>query len=56
MNDDTTDATGVERASGNSWQTASKVDVDIDLRVQGVAQDAFFARRSEYARDQPAGE
>ena len=36
------DATGVEEASGNSWQTASKVDVDIDLRVQDVAQDAIL--------------
>ena len=29
-------------ASGNSWQTASKVDVDMDLRVQEVAQDAIL--------------
>ena len=40
--DGTRDATGVEKASGNSWQTASKMDVNIDLRVHGVAQDAIL--------------
>ena len=34
--------TGVQKGSGNRWQTASKMDVDIDLRVQGVAQDAIL--------------
>ena len=36
------DATGVEIASGNSWLTAAKMDVDIDLRVEGVTQDAIL--------------
>ena len=40
------DVKGVEIASGNSWHTASQVDqkpsVDIDLRAQGVAQDAIL--------------
>ena len=40
--DESRDATIVETASGNSWQTASKVDVDIDLRGQEVAQDAIL--------------
>ena len=40
--DGTRDVKGVEIASGNSWQVASKVDVDTDLRVQGVAQDEIL--------------
>ena len=40
--DGTRDATGVDIASGNSWHTASNMDVDIDLRAQGVAQDAIL--------------
>ena len=28
--------------TGNSWQKASEVDVDIDLRVQEVVQDAIL--------------
>ena len=39
--DETTDATGVDMASGSSWRTTSKVDVDLDLKVQEVAQNAF---------------
>ena len=39
--DETTDATGVDMASGNSWRTTLKVDVDLDLKVQEVAQNAL---------------
>ena len=28
-------------ASGNSWRTTSKVDVDLDLKVQEIAQNAL---------------
>ena len=39
--DETTDATGVDMGPGNSWRTTSKVDVDLDLKVQEVAQNAL---------------
>ena len=31
----------MEKASGNSWRNASKVDVGTDLKVQEVAQNAL---------------
>ena len=40
--DETRDATGVEKASGNSWRTASTADVDTDLREQEVTADALL--------------
>ena len=40
--DGTRDVKGVEIASGNSLQTASKPDADIDLKAQGVSQDAIL--------------
>ena len=38
---DTRDATRVEKASGNSWRTASKVDDGTHLSKQEVITDAF---------------
>ena len=49
--DETRDATGVEKASGNSWRTASKVHVGTDLSGQEVSTDVLLKKRSEYSRN-----
>ena len=42
----------MERASETVGKPLRKWDVDIDLRVQEVAQDAILQDEAEYARNQ----